>query len=64
MHQAQRSATAQTERLEALRQKHTALDRKVKEVQRRPSVSDFEIHVLKAEKLKIKDEMELLKEAS
>jgi hypothetical protein len=51
-------------RLEALKAKHKSLSKKIEHKQSMPSISDHEIVGLKREKLKIKEEMEGIREAS
>jgi hypothetical protein len=48
-------------RIEALRQKHAYLSRRIEEEQRRPSLT-FYIHDLKKEKLKVKEALVSLQE--
>lgn len=62
--QAQSLRSSQAERLEALRRRHATIDKKVRDALRHPSVSDYELHSLKAQKLMLKDEMEQLKAVS
>jgi len=51
--------SAQQGRLDALRAKHAALDIQIREEQRHPSASELAIRAMKAQKLKIKEEIEL-----
>ena len=62
--QSQAHVPAQVERLEALRRKHSVIDKQIKEEQRRPAMSDQIIRSLKSEKLKVKDEIEGIRQAS
>lgn len=45
------------ERLEALKVRHSTLDDMIQQELTRPHPDDIEIHALKKEKLRIKDEM-------
>ncbi len=45
------------ERLEALKARHTTLEDMINQELQRPHPDDIEIHALKKEKLKIKDEL-------
>lgn len=57
-------ASASVARLEALKAKHKSLSKKIETEQSIPSISDHRLHVLKKEKLKIKEEIEGIREAS
>jgi len=46
-----------SERIEALKAKHAALDNAIREENNRPHPDDTKIHDLKRQKLKIKDEI-------
>lgn len=46
-----------TERIEALKARHAALDNAIQEENTRPHPDDTRIHDLKRQKLKIKDEI-------
>lgn len=48
---------SQTDRIEALREKHAALERAIDEENSRPSPNDEVISDLKRQKLRIKDEI-------
>lgn len=56
--------SSHVQRLEALRRKHAALDTMLQDARRRPAVSDFVIHDLKVQKLKVKDEIEEIRNVS
>ncbi|MEQ8227118.1 MAG: YdcH family protein [Rhodospirillales bacterium] len=45
------------ERLEALKARHSTLEDMIQQESSRPNPDDIEIHALKKEKLKIKDQM-------
>ncbi len=51
-------------RVEALRARHSALSRKIESEQIRPSSSDWYLKDLKRQKLKIKEELEVLKDGT
>lgn len=51
-------------RVEALKAKHKSLSRKIEAEQNRPFISDYRISELKREKLKLKEEIEGIREAS
>ena len=53
---------SEIERIDALRAKHAALDDQLKSECQRPLPDDDEIHRLKREKLRIKDEIVRLSE--
>lgn len=55
---------ARNERLEALRQRHEKLDQNLRKQQLSLSISDQDVRQIKAEKLKLKDEIEYLKSVS
>ncbi len=48
-------------RVEALRQKHLAIESQISEALKSPSVTDFHIRSLKKEKLKLKEELESMR---
>ena len=50
--------SAHSSHLEALRTRHVALSRRIEEEQLRPAASNSLIRKLKAEKLKLKDQIE------
>lgn len=56
--------TASSARIEALRAKHKSLSKKIEHEQSRPFISEYQIGELKREKLKIKEEIEGIREAS
>ena len=51
-------------RIEALKAKHKSLSQKIEQEQSRPFISEYQIGELKREKLKIKEEIEGIREAS
>lgn len=56
--------SSQAQRIEALKRKHAALDTMLQDARRRPATSDFVIHDLKVQKLKLKDEIEEMRSVS
>lgn len=50
--------------LQELRRKHATLSQEVEEAQRSPSFDDLQLTALKKQKLKIKEEIERLSQAS
>lgn len=59
-----RGQGAVSNRLEALRHRHAELSRTIDEEMRLPSTDPLDLRRMKLEKLKIKDEMELMRRAS
>ena len=57
-------STASSSRIEALRAKHKSISRKIELEQLSPSINDYRIGELKRQKLKIKEELEGIREAS
>ena len=57
-------ASASSARLEALKAKHKSLSRKIETEQNLPSISSNQLYALKKEKLKIKEEIEGIRQAS
>lgn len=55
---------ASPSRLEALKAKHQNLSRKIESEQSRFSVNDYVLRQMKKEKLRIKEEIEEIREAS
>ena len=51
-------------RIEALKSKHKSLSRKIETEQSRPFISEYKINEWKREKLKLKEEIEGIREAS
>lgn len=51
-----------TSRVEALRQKHLAVEAQIIDAIRSPSIADYYIRNLKKQKLMIKEEMEAMRE--
>lgn len=49
---------AVSNRLEALKKRHSAISRELEEEHKHPAATDFDIRRLKIEKLKIKDEIQ------
>ncbi len=45
------------ERIDALKEKHHALEEKIEREENRPHPDDFTVHDLKKQKLRIKDEL-------
>ena len=62
--QSHAQSSVSMQRMEALKRRHAVLDRLVKEAQMHPSVTDAEIVDMKRQKLKLKEEMEDIKEDS
>lgn len=59
-----RGHSAASNRLAALRARHAELSKTLDQESRLPSVDDLELRRLKLEKLRIKDQMEFLSQAS
>ncbi len=57
-------ASAQSARLDALRARHASLAKKIEQEQGRAAVSEWYVRDLKKQKLKLKEEIEELREAS
>jgi hypothetical protein len=60
----QQHLSASSSRVEALRAKHKSLSHKIDEEMKRPFVSEYHLVELKREKLKIKEEIEGIRQAS
>ena len=60
----QGTASPHSARLEALRKKHQKLSYKIENEQRHYILNDVEIKALKLEKLRVKEEIEGIREAS
>lgn len=60
----QHMSTPSPARIDALKAKHKSLSTKIEMEQRSPSISDYHIRDLKREKLKVKEEIEGIREAS
>lgn len=60
----QHTPASSTPRIEALRKKHQMISKKLETVQSRPFKSDTQITELKREKLKLKEEIEGIRQAS
>lgn len=58
------TASAQSARLDALRARHTALSDKIDKEQSRAAMSEWYVRDLKKQKLRLKEEIETLREAS
>lgn len=56
--------SSSSSRVEALKAKHKSLSKKIESEQSRPFISEYQISQLKREKLKIKEEIEGIREAS
>jgi len=57
-------ASALPARVEALRSRHAALSLKIETEQTRPSTSDWYLRDLKRQKLRIKEELESIKDGT
>ncbi len=57
-------SSAQTSRIESLRNKHSALKARIKEAQNSYSTSDFYISQLKKQRLLVKEELEGMSEST
>ena len=55
--------SSQEARLEALKNKHALLSRRVKDAQASPSINDYFVSQLKKEKLRLKEEIEGIRES-
>lgn len=60
----QQNAVPSQARVEALKVKHKSLSNRIEQEQSRPFISEYHIGELKREKLKVKEELEGIREAS
>lgn len=58
MASAQHALSAKTSHIETLMARHSAIEHKLHELKRHPSVSDFEIVKLKQQKLRLKEKIQ------
>jgi hypothetical protein len=56
-------SSSQNSRVEALRARHAALSERLEDARKSPSTNDFFLSQLKKEKLKLKEEIEGLRES-
>jgi hypothetical protein len=64
MTQTRGQTNSSSNRLDALRARHTALSTDIERLMKHLSISDFDLRRLKLEKLQIKEEIEKIRQAS